>query len=433
MIRYCRDMEVIGSYDVVVCGGGPSGFVAAIAAARNGARTALIEQYGYLGGTATAGLVTPMDNFKKNGKQIIGGIPWEFVQRLVSGNAANDTYENGSVPFDQEYYKLTAQRMLSESGAKMYLHTYVTDILRENGRITHVIISNKSGVSAIEAGTVIDCTGDADIAKLAGVPMEPADPAELQPMTLWLRLGGVDGSVLETDEDAGKENRRHFKKEIQELLIRKRETEDVPNFGGPWIFRSFSDGVVDVNITRCMADSSDAESLTNAELTLREDAFRLIGILKKSHPAFRDCRILQTGNMAGARESRRIRGLKKVTKEDILDGIRYEDSIGMGAHCIDIHLAGSEGQKVVFLDKPYYIPYGCMVTAETENLLVAGRCVSMEREALASMRVQACCMAEGQAAGTAAAMVTRPGADGDVRKIDIRKLQSVLLEQNVIL
>lgn len=430
MITIKKDITVTDEFDAVVCGGGPSGFIAAVAASRNGAKTALIERYGYLGGTATAGLVTPMANFRKNGKLIINGIPWEFVQRLTATNSAVDTFANGSVPFDQEFYKLEAQRMVVESGAKLFLHSYITDVIKEKNRITHIVFANKSGQSAISAKTVIDCTGDADVAFMADVPMEEYDAGTLQPMTLWIRLGGVDPDFLESDDEAGSENKRHFSKEIHNMLLEKTENERIPNFGGPWFFKSMANGIVDVNISRCMADSSNAESLTKAEIKLREDVFALVNALKKYHPAFRNCYILQTASQAGSRESRRIIGSHKVTKEEILNGIHYPDSIGMGGHCIDIHVPNSAEQQVRFLDKPYYIPYGCMITKEIDNLIVAGRCVSMEREVLASMRVQACCMAEGQAAGTAAAIACKN--DFNVRNIDIDFLRKTLSEQKAV-
>lgn len=429
MLKREMNIPVLDEYDVVVCGGGVAGFVAAISAARNGAKTALIEQYGFLGGTATAGLVTPVTEFRKSGKPIIKGIPWEFMEKLIDAGMALNDLSKDYVLIDQEYYKLVAQQMVVDAGVTLYLHSYITGIEMDGNRISHVYIVNKSGNAALATKTVVDCTGDADIAFEAGVPMQ-TDSDSLQPMTLWLKLGGVDTEFLEAEQRANTSKRKQIWR-IHEKLNELRGERYVPQFGGPWVFSTFHDGLVNINITRVAADSADAADFTRAELELRENAYTLIGLLKEYFPEFKDCYILQSATQACARESRRVKGVYTVPVEELLESKHYEDSIAMGAHCIDVHRAESSEQDVQFLTEPYYIPYRCMVTNEVDNLLVAGRCVSASKHAQATMRVQAPCMAEGEAAGCAAAIC----AAKNIRTadIDVQELRTRLAEQGVIL
>ena len=163
-ITQTKEVPVVGSYDVVVCGGGPAGLIAAIAAARGGARTALVERYGFLGGMATAGLVAPISVFNYNGRRIVGGIPWEFVERLSEIGGAEEEKPLGNITFSPEKYKLVAQRMLLEAGVTLYFHSYLTGCRTKEGRISHVVIENKNGAEALVARYFIDATGDADLA-----------------------------------------------------------------------------------------------------------------------------------------------------------------------------------------------------------------------------------------------------------------------------
>ncbi len=423
------EIPVKDEFDVVVCGGGVAGFVAAISAARNGAKTALVEQYGFLGGTATAGMVSPIAEYRKSGKPIIKGIPWEFAEKLIEADMAKNDLSKDYLLFDQEYYKLIAQQMVVEAGVTLFLHSYITGIEMQEGHISHVYIVNKSGNLALGAKSVIDCTGDADIAYEAGVPMLN-DSDSLQPMTLWLKLGGVDTEAIEAADRANKSKRRQIWS-IHEKLNELRNETHVPQFGGPWVFSTFHDGIVNINITRVSANAADGDDLTRAEVTLHNDAYTLVQLLKENFDAFKNCFILQSATAAGARESRRIQGVFTVPVDDLLESKHYEDAIAMGGHCIDVHRADSSEQDVQFLTEPYYIPYRCMITNEIDNLLVAGRCVSAYKEAQATMRVQGPCMAEGEAAGCAAAMCVAEGKK--VTEIDFAELRKRLAEQGVIL
>ncbi len=429
-ISVTRPFRIVGKYDVAVCGGGSSGIMAAIAAARSGAKTALIEQYGFLGGTATAGMVTPMTDFYKGSTRITGGLPFEFAEALArAGGASIDPEVSHAIPFDQELYKYTAQIMAEQAGVHLYLHSCITDVIMRQRRISHVCFACKSGNCAIEACQFIDCTGDADVAFAAGVPMLERENG-LQPMTLWLKLGGVDTDFLEAEARANKSKRKQIRR-IHEKLNELSRSVDVPQFGGPWVFTAFHPGIINLNITRRAADSADGADFTRAELLLRKDAHTLLHLLKSNFAEFREAYILDTAVQAASRESRRIRGVYTVRESDITNRVRFEDSIALGGHCIDVHHAGDSEQSVAFLDAPYQIPYRCMITNEIDNLIVAGRCVSADRPAQATMRVQACCMAEGQAAGCAAALCVKEGTG--VRDVRIGELRSILKNDGALL
>ena len=183
---------VVGDYDVVVVGGGPAGFIAAIAAARKGAKVALIERYGFLGGMATIGYVAPISVFAKNNELVIGGIPWEFVKRLESMGGAFIEWPKANIDFDIELYKLCCQRMVLEAGVELYMHSAMVGCEMDGKSINSVIIENKNGLETIVGRRFIDCTGDGDLAHMAQVPMQPNPDGELQPSSFCFILSGVD-------------------------------------------------------------------------------------------------------------------------------------------------------------------------------------------------------------------------------------------------
>jgi len=431
-IEFCRSIPNIGTFDVVVCGGGPAGFIAAIASARNGARTALVEQYGFLGGTATAALVNPISEFNCDGNRVVGGIPWEFVERLHAlGGALND-FPNGNVPFDSELYKLTAQRMVLEAGVELFLHATVAGVeTAEDGRIKHIVITSKGGLQAVKARYYLDCTGDADLSSMAGVPFLPSNPTiPMQPATLYFILAGVDTDRLETIYPK-LEHTRYYNKRVHDIFEKLRDSTEIPNFGGPWFCTVLKEGMVSVNLTRRNVDPTNIKSLSAAECVLREDVLRFTALLQEHIPEFKNCMLVATGTQVGIRESRRIQGYYVLTGDDIIQSVHFEDSIACSAHPVDIHSAKDSKQEVRFLDHVGYIPLRSLMVPGFPNLFVAGRSLSADSVASASCRVQAPVMAMGQAAGTAASECARIGID--VQKIDVKNLQAVLINQGAVL
>ncbi len=423
-ITQTKEVPVVAQYDVVVCGGGPAGFIAAIAAARGGARTALVERYGFLGGMATAGLVAPISVFNYNGRRIIGGIPWEFVERLEEIGGAEEEKPLGNITFSPEKYKLVAQRMLLEAGVTLYLHSYLTGCRKADGRITHIVIENKNGAEAIGANYFIDGTGDADLAVYAGVPMQPAGET-LQPASLIFMLGGVDTDALPMIRHS-QQGVNYHDLDIRRILTELREKEEVPVFGGPWYCGVLSKGVVLLNMTRIQADMADNREATAAECLMREHVHLFTELLRKHVPAFRDATLLCTATQTGVRETRRIKGFHTLTGEEYLQAVDFPDAISRGCHPVDIHAASSTQQRCEFLKDAAFIPYHCLIAPDFPNLLVAGRSFSADAIASASVRVQASVMGLGQAAGAAAALCVRSNAD--VAQVDIEALRKVLTE-----
>lgn len=425
-IRIEKNIPVVGRYDVVVCGGGPAGFIAAIAAARKGASVALVEQYGFLGGMATTSYVAPLSVFTYKGRKVIGGIPWEFIERLEELGGGLIEKPLGNVAFDPELYKLLCQRMVLEAGVKLYLHSYLSGCVCGDGRISQVIIENKSGSQALEAAVFIDCTGDADLAYMAGVPMLDKSGRPLQPMSSYFILNGVD-----TDSPMVREAMHHNKQgencyclPMRKKMLELQEELDIPDFGGPWYCTTLHDGCVAVNVTRVSADACDAEQLSAAECSLREDCFRMAGIFRKLFPEFRNCYVASVAVNGGVRETRNIKGMHVISAQEYLNAFHYEDSISRGAHPIDIHASKGASQSVTFLEEPAYVPYRALIAEGFPNLLVAGRCLSADRVAFASLRVQASCMGSGQAAGVAAALASASGVS--VQDVDVPVLVAEL-------
>ena len=425
-IRIEKNIPVVGRYDVVVCGGGPAGFIAAIAAARKGASVALVEQYGFLGGMATTSYVAPLSVFTYKGRKVIGGIPWEFIERLEELGGGLIEKPLGNVAFDPELYKLLCQRMVLEAGVKLYLHSYLSGCVCGDGRISQVIIENKSGSQALEADVFIDCTGDADLAYMAGVPMQDKSGRPLQPMSSYFILNGVD-----TDSPMVREAMHHNKQgencyclPMRKKMLELQEELDIPDFGGPWYCTTLHDGCVAVNVTRVSADACDAEQLSAAECSLREDCFRMAGIFRKLFPEFRNCYVASVAVNGGVRETRNIKGMHVISAQEYLNAFHYEDSISRGAHPIDIHASKGASQSVTFLEEPAYVPYRALIAEGFPNLLVAARCLSADRVAFASLRVQASCMGSGQAAGVAAALASASGVA--VQDVDVPALVAEL-------
>jgi hypothetical protein len=428
-----KNAPIVGEYDVVVCGGGPAGFIAAIAAARNGARTALVERYGFLGGMATMGYVNPVSVFTYNDSQVVGGIPWEFVQKLENMGGGFIEKPLGNVAFEQEHYKLLAQRMTLEAGVDLYMHSYLSSCVMDGGRISQVIIENKNGTEALSSKVFIDCTGDGDLAALASVEMQPDEGAPLQPLSSYFILGGVDLDTPMMQEAIchNKQGENCHCLPVREKLLERKEELGIPEFGGPWFCRTGQDGVVTVNMTRTAGNAIDNRDFVRAECVLREDAFRMAALLKDNFDEFKDSYLIAVSVQGGIRETRRIKGVHTITADEYVTAYHYHDSIARGAHPIDIHVASGPAQNITFLKTPAYVPYRALIAPTHSNLIVAGRCLSADKKAFASLRVQASCMDMGQAAGTAAAMAAISGLP--VQEVNTELLVAKLREQGSII
>lgn len=430
-----KQIPVILKVDVVVCGGGPSGFIAAIAAARNGAKTLLLEHYGFLGGMATAGMVGPISKFNFQNTRIVSGIPEEFIGKMAERGGAIIDLPSGNVPYDPEIYKYVAMKMVEEAGVGILFHSRVVDCISDVDRpenLTHVVIENKSGRQAIAAKYFIDCTGTGDLVSHSNLPWEMRNDrgGELQPMSLYFRLGGVDTKAFNLL--MAHDGVKYASVELKELLNAEVAAGRLANFGGPWAVHgsTLREGQLSVNATRFSGNAADGNDVSQAEQILREDVMRIVKVFKERIPAMKDAYLLDTATQVGIRETRGIIGLYTMTIDDILQPKGFEDTVAYGGHPVDIHRAADSKQDVSFLQAPYPISYRSLVPLGATNLLVAGGCLSATREAFASIRVQAQCMALGQAAGTAVALCARDRIS--VSELNGKLLRDELLGQGAI-
>jgi len=431
-----RETRVTREVDVIVAGGGPAGIGAAVAAARQGARTLLVEQYGILGGMATAGLVLHFQRWTIGERRIIGGLAWEMARRIAAMNDRfnapgpwNLGWEGAGIPpFDPEHLKSVADGMVGESGADVLLHTFVCGVVRSGGRVDGLLIENKSGRQALLGKVIIDATGDGDVAAQAGAPYEKGcpDDGSMQAMTMCFRVANADYAALVQHPT---ENGADLL--VREAMLKAMEDGILPVVGGPWIVPNVR-GEFRINAARQWGDCTSAEDLTRASIAGRRLVWTFFAWLRETFPEFRQAHIMDTGFQIGTRESRRILGDYVLSAEDVREAVRPPDTIAMGGHGIDIHsTTGSAAHRMDYLPGAYGIPYRCLLPRGLDNVLVAGRCISATHEALASARVMAQCMAMGEAAGTAAALAVRHGCS--TRQVDMAVLRQSLTAQGAIL
>lgn len=420
IVEPSREIPVVEEVDVLVAGGGPAGMIAAIAAARTGARTLLVEHHGFLGGNLTAGSVLNIRSFTDGKKQVIGGIAAEFVDRLrKEGGTTQTASEGGYVRHDPEVTKFVAQEMVLESGARILLHTQVAAALVSDRVFRGIVVENKSGRSAILARVSVDTTGDGDLLARSGAAFNKSD-GELQPMTLVFMLGGAD----RWPEGLDPETRRRVAQEVEEGTF--------PVKKGVTLFALSRKGEYYANATRIAGDCTDARDLTRGEVEGRRQAMGIVKWLRKHAPGFENARILSTASQVGTRESRRMVGVYELTREDVLSYRHFEDDILSCHYYIDIHRPG-KGNEAIQLEpgRNYGIPYRCLIPRDLDGLVVAGRCISATHEALGSARVMAIAMGMGHAAGTAAALSALAGHPP--RKLDPPLLRSTLRKQGALL
>jgi FAD dependent oxidoreductase len=426
-------------FDVIVTGSGSAGSTAAIAAARGGARTLLLERYGFLGGTSTAvldtfyGFYTPGSVSTK----VVGGIPDDVVAALSTFGACMErpnTYGAGTgVTYNTEYLKVVWEQLAMASGVRVLVHAWVQDVEMADRRVSALVVATKQGLCRVEGRVFVDTSGDADICFYAGAGYEAAgQDGQAQSLTTTFKLVNVDTALRATVP------RQEFHRRMAAAASSGRY--DLPR-------REGSDHVTPVahmtatNMTRVQAfstaagvfrNATDPWLLSAAEVEGRRQALEYARFLKTEIPGYAASDLVAFGTQIGVRETRRVLGDYRLTREDVLSARQFSDQIGLCGAPIEDHHAGGDTTWAYLPDGACVgIPYRTLLPMHLENVLVAGRCFSATHDAHASVRSMAQCMAMGQAAGTAAAMAVRDGRSP--REIDVSSLQTDLSRQGAIL
>lgn len=433
-----KNIKLCGHFDVAVIGGGPAGIAAAVASARLGAKTLLVEQMGCLGGMGTSGLVPGFCPMTDRVRIIVGGIGRESVERMhrKMGLAPGDNPENWWwIPIDSEVLKLVYDDLISESKAHLRFFTKLVDARCEKNSVSAVILCGVEGLYAVKANIFIDATGDGTLSFFAGASFETGDDnGNLQAPTLCSVFTDVDWQ-------------KHRESRCNMRLILKKAISDgaftSPDLHLPGAFKQ-GDKIAGMNVGHIFGiNGVNDEDLTKAMLKGRKLVQEYLSFYKKYVPGFEDAKLIGTGSLMGIRETRRITGEYVLSADDFLARRSFKDQIGRYCYSIDIHASGPSREDFKKLEKEflskyrynegesYGIPFRCLVPKGVNNLLTAGRCISTDRKMNGSTRVMPCCFITGQAAGSAAALSA--GDNIQPRLIDVTTLQKTLSKQGVVL
>lgn len=430
--------------DVLVVGGGPAGCAAAIAAAREGACTLVVEQFGCLGGMGTVGLVPAFCPFTDRQQTITRGIGFDILQEMMAGMPHLDRNNVDWVPIDAELLKVIYDRRVTDAGAQVLFLTHFVDAAAADGRVTSVLVHNKSGLQRIAASVVIDCTGDADLAVAAGAAYEKGDPqsGELQPCTLCFILAGIDNQRLQ--QWLWADNARNLL--LKDVIAQAKAAGDLQIIEEGANVAYQSPSTIGLNFGHVFEiDATDAEQLSRAHLEGRRLIRQLTDFIRKYCPGCEQAYLVHSGVQIGVRETRRIVSDYVLTLEDYLARRSFPDEIARNAYYIDIHLSRQQwerqlGHKVDWDARTHRyapgeshgIPYRCLLPRGLRNVLVAGRCIGTDRAVQGSTRTMPNCFALGEAAGCAAALAARQHG-GDVRGVDTGALREHLRDHGAYL
>ena len=450
-----RELPAAYEADVVVCGGGTAGVFAAISAAESGKRVLIVEQFGSLGGSATNGLVTPLMHSHIAGDPACSYISLRLREKLKLYGGV----DGSGRAFDSTVLKLALEELCAEAGVQLLYHTFISDVLVENGVVKAVVAGNKSGTVVIAGDMFIDCTGDGDVSVLAGAQYAKGNPetGKNQPISLRYVVGGVDIPALG----------EFFKSELARTGINSGCSYNPPlsvygaccgdGYTLSDVFkRAIDAGDLTVedhlywqmfNIpgrNDCVAfnnpeffddtDGTDPDTLTKTQIAGKKAIYRQLAFYKKYMKGFENAYIADIAAMVGIRESRNITTEYVLSAEDLLARRKFDDAFCQSNYPVDIHgktLDFASRGKPVDDGRPYYeIPYGSLVVKGFDNLLVAGRCLGAEFLAQSSLRIMPCCRSAGEAAGIAAALAL----DGKMpaRDVDGRKVRKIMEDSGAV-
>lgn len=449
-----RRIPVVRDVDVLVVGGGAAGIGAAVGASRAGARTLLVERNGFLGGVATAVMMTTWNVPSR----CLAGISRELFEGLLKRGGAIDG--GPTIPYDPETFKEVAEGACLEAGVELLYYTWVAAPLRDGNTLQGVVVENKSGRQALTARVTVDCSGDADVAAAAGVPCVKGreKDGKMRPLTTLFRLGNVDiRRVVEyarahpdqftadpnfqiLDLDRGLVRISGFFDLVAEARARGELDKDCHYIRFEGVFPDR--GTLFVNTTRVYGrDGTSAWDLSEGSIEARRQMEQLLRFLVLKVPGCERAFRIDASSVIGVRETRRIRGEHLLTEEDILAGRAYDDTVvkawrhhgaGRNWHSPD----GAEGapsdptyRTMTTELQSFEIPYGCLVPLEVEGLVAAGRIISQTHEADMWTRGMYCCVMTGQCAGVAAALAARDGVAP--RRLSVPALQRELHRQGL--
>ncbi len=414
LLKYCgvTDVSVIDEADVVVVGGGPGGLGAAVMAARQGVKVILVERYGFLGGMASSGEVHPFMDNHVEGTTLDRPVyvEWRKAMRAYLPESRRQTPFNEAVPcwhensINKNVAMLAAEDLCFEAGVKLLYHHNLVDVIKTEGRIEAAVFQSKSGLSAIRGKVFVDSTGDGDLAALAKCGFEFGnEEGWCQPMTLCFKLAHVDRTQIPPWP------------EVQRLYTEAKANGEIdcPR-ENLLVFQTDDPDVYHFNTTRVIKKSGiDGQALSEAEIEARRQLRQILLFLRRRVAGFAEATIYSLAHHIGIRETRRIRGLAYVTLADFEARRKFPDAIARVNYAIDIHNPNGSGTDLRHIppDDWYEIPYGCIVPADSCNLLVGSRSISVDHAVHSSMRVMPPVCSIGQAAGMAAAMAVAGGVN----------------------
>ncbi|HUT92208.1 MAG TPA: FAD-dependent oxidoreductase [Thermoguttaceae bacterium] len=401
-----RDVPIVELDDVIVCGAGPAGVAAAIAAARAGAKTRLLESCGCLGGVWTAGLLSwILDATNKP------GLMEEMLAEL--GRRGASAKYGSSIGYDVELMKRMLDEMCIEAGVKIQLHTrVVAAVPNESNRLALAVTESKSGRQAWSADVFVDATGDGDLAAQAGCGFDYGRPGsrETQPLSMIVLLVGIEPEGM-TPFVRGLAEARGERHPKDRLLQEMRRAGVDPSYAQPTLFY-IREGLFAMMANHEYGiEATDAAAITEATLRARAEVHKLVDGLRSLGGAWKGVQIVATPEHIGVREGRRIHGLYEVTQEDLIAGREHDDAVCRVTFPVDVHSTDPGKDKGIMKEgvraKPYDVPYRALIARDVDGLLMAGRCISGDFIAHSSYRVTGNAVAMGEAAGAAAAIASR--------------------------
>jgi FAD dependent oxidoreductase len=439
LLEPARQTPVWGEYDVVVLGGGPAGIAAATAAARTGQSTLLVEAYGFLGGMGTAAGVTNFCGLHANVhgqiKQVVHGVADDLLTRMRALGGLNEPHvifggKIAAQAYDNAVLKVAADALVLSSGAQLLFHAQAVGVVTASpSQISAVLIETKSGRFAVLGRTFIDCSGDGDLAAMAGAPFEKGGALDANGQSTGMMYPSTMFRVNGVDPVRAGDAYNHFGQWMQEAEARghkfPRKMPIIRPQKNPTEWRA--------NVTQLSnadgspVDGTNAAQLSAAEVQGRQQIVEFFKFLRESAPGFDKSYILEIAPQVGVRETRRVLGDYQLTESDVLQCASFTDTVGVNGWMVEEHAAGTV--NFIWQDIPHcrgfnHLPYRMLLPLGMDNLLVAGRCASMTHMGQSAARVSGGCFVMGQAAGTAAALAQQAGVLP--RALDVSALQQRL-------